>query len=232
MGELVERAKLSLLVHGNGLADNFKNNSLWLYDQYQKSTEEVQNIAVKDIFPGGFYFFQYKDSSNWMKWAPVFVSDFRKFSNKIIIFAVNFNFIPLELRVMIFDKYINADDFEKNNFLKVDYKGIYDELRTLGFEYALMEFDTIGIELVHRINLSILPRFFYHQHPMNKYDPKKLVEIWKSKLDKRDERHKEMMSSLLNEFYDVNYDIDKKYDVLKNHIQRIRNNQIKYGKLK
>lgn len=230
MGELIERAKLSLLVHGNGLAENFKNNSLWFYEQYQKSTEQVENVKIQDIFPGGFYFLHYLDDSNWMKWSPIFVSDFRKFSNKIIIFAVNFNFIPLEIRVMIFDKFIKLEDFEKNNFLKVDFKGMYNELRTLGFEYALMEFDSSRIQLVHRINLEILPRFLYHQHPKNTYDPKKLVDIWKVKLEKRDERHQEMTASILSEFYDVAFDIDEKYSALKNHINRIRANQIKYGR--
>jgi len=229
MGELMERAKLSLLVNGNGLVENFRNNSVWFYEQYQKSSEEVSNINVKDIFPGGFYFLHYRDSSNWMRWSPIFVSDFRKFSNKIIIFAVNFNFIPLEIRVMIFDKFIKTEDFDKNNFLKVDFNGMYNELRSLGFEYALMEFDSLNIELIHRINLSVLPRFLYHQHPKNVYDPKKLIEIWKAKIDKREERHNEMMTSILSEFYDVNFDISEKYDVLKNHIERIRNNQIKYA---
>ena len=134
MAELMDRAKLSLLVNGNGLVENFKNNSIWFYEKYQKSSEEVKNQTVKDIYPGGFYFFHYQDDSNWMKWSPVFVTDFKKFSNKIIIFAVNFNFIPLEIRVMIFDKFIKPEDFEKNNFLKVNFDGMYNELRSLGFE--------------------------------------------------------------------------------------------------
>lgn len=230
MGELSERSKLSLLVNGNGLAENFKNNSLWFYDQYQKSSEDIKNIMVKDIFPGGFYFFHYIDDSNWMKWSPVFVTDFRKFSNKIIIFAVNFNLIPLEIRVLIFDKFIKPEDFELNNFLNVDFNGMYSELRSIGFEYALMEFDSSRIQLVHRISLNLLSRFLYHQHPKNVYDPKKLVDIWKVKLEKRDERHKEMTTSILSEFYDVNSEIDEKYSVLKNHINRIRTNQIKYAK--
>ncbi len=229
MGELIERSKLSLLVNGNGVEENYKNNSLWFYDKYSKSSELVQSINVKDIYPGGFYFFHYQDSSNWLKWAPVFVADFKKFSNKIIIFAVNFNFIPLEIRVGIFDKFIQSDDFEKNSLLAVTYQGMYNELKSLGFEYALMEFDALRIERVHRIHLDILPRFCYHQHPMVKYDPKKLIDIWNAKIAKSADRHKEIMSSSLEEFYDIKFDIDEKYKTLKNHIQRIRNNQIKYG---
>jgi hypothetical protein len=217
------------LVNGNGVADNFKNNSLWFYEQYGKSSDQIKSINLKDLYPGGFYFIHYKDSSNWMKYAPVFVSDFKKFSNKIIIFAVNFNFIPMELRVMIFDKFIKPEDFEKNNLLKVSFQGVYQELRSVGFEYALMEFDALNVERIHRIHLEQLDRFFYHQHPKATYDPKKLISIWKAKIDKREDRHKEMMSAIVEEFYDVNFDIDEKYKVLKKHIDRIRTNQIKYG---
>jgi hypothetical protein len=38
--------------------------------------------------------------------------DFKKFEDKIIL-AVNFNFVPIEIRVMLFDKFISKDDFEK-----------------------------------------------------------------------------------------------------------------------
>ncbi len=232
MGILSEKVKLALLVNGNGVPDNFKNNSLWFYERYLKSTPEVLNVKVQDIFPGGFYFFHYKDDSNWLKWAPVFVADFKKFSNKIIVFALNLNMLPLEVRVLIFDKFITEADFEKNNFLKVDYVGMYNELRTLGFEYALMEFDALRLELVHRIHLDVLPRFLYHQHPKNVYDPKKLNEIWFAKIGARDQRHKEMMMSSIDDFYNFETEISEKYDVLRNKIMRIRNNAIKYGKLK
>ena len=135
----------------------------------------------------------------------------------------------MEVRVLIFDKFIKSDDFEKNNLLSVTFQGVYNELRSVGFEYALMEFDALNVELIHRIHLEQLDRFFYNQHPKATYDPKKLIEIWKAKIDNRDERHKEMMSALVEEFYDVSFDIDEKYKVLKKHIDRIRANQIKYG---
>src|ERR1022692_4062089 len=139
MAILKDKVKLELLVNGNGPADNFKNNSLFFYDKYSKSDKDVMNIPVGKMQIGGFYFLQYEDDSNWMKWSPIFTIDFKKFSNMIVIFGVNFNFIPLEFRVGIFDKYINDLDFEKDNLLKVSYKGVYEELRKYGFEYAINE---------------------------------------------------------------------------------------------
>jgi hypothetical protein len=229
MGELTERVKLSLLVNGDGIVDNFRNNSLYFFEKYQKSDDLVKNIKVEDIFPGGFYFFHYLDDSNWMQFSPVFVADYKKFSNKIVLFCVNFNFIPLEIRVMIFDKYITEEDFEKDNYLVVDYEGMYSELQRLGFEYALMEFNSIQIKFVHKIKLDLVPRFLYAQHPKNVYDPKKLIQIWEAKIGSRNERHQEMMLSTISDFYDINKEISDKYDVLTEHIQRIRRSIKKYG---
>jgi len=230
MAELLERVKLNLLVNGNGIVENFKNNSLFFYEKYNQSSKDVQSINVKDIYPGGFYFFTYLDDSNWMKYSPVFVADYKKFDDKLIIMAINFNFIPIEIRVMIFDKYITSDDFDKDRLLKVDYNGMYNELRKLGFEYSLIEFNAIQLVRVHKISLELLPRFLYSQHPINKYDPNKLNEIWVAKIGKRDERHKEIMASTLNEFYDVNTEISDKYNVMKDHIKRLQTSLTKYGK--
>ena len=69
MGELAERVKINLLVNGNGIPDNFKNNSLYFYNKYQSSTPEVLSVSVTDIQPGGFYFLHYLDTSNWMQFS-------------------------------------------------------------------------------------------------------------------------------------------------------------------
>jgi hypothetical protein len=224
LSELVE---VNVKTYGNDVVDTFKNNSLYFLDLYNKSIDDFKTVSTKDVFPGGFYFLHYHDDSNWMKYSPVFIAGYKKLSNKIIILAVNLNFIPLQVRVLLFDKFITQKDFEmdKNDtFLKVDYEGVYNELRKLGFEYALMEFDASRIELAHKVSLLLLPRFLYHQHPINKYDPEKLMSIWEAKIENREQRHKEMTLAILSDFYDVNNEISEKYDVLKGHIQRIRRN--------
>lgn len=176
-----------------------------------------------------FYHFEYLDDSNWMKWSPVFVSDFKKVGNKIVFFAVNFNFIPLEVRALIFDKYMIEENFEKNTPLEVSYTGVYDELRRNGFEYSLVEYDASLLNKVHRIHMETVPRFLISQHPKNKYDPKALFNIWKVKIDNRDKRNQEMMKLSTDDFFNFRKEISDKYEVLKKHIQRIHNNQKKYG---
>ena len=84
MGELIERVKLSLLAYGDGIPDNFKNNSLFFYEKYQKSGQDVLSINIGEINPGGFYFFTYLDDSNWMKFSPVFVADYKKLNKDLV----------------------------------------------------------------------------------------------------------------------------------------------------
>ena len=85
MGELIERTKLARLVYAENVPEFFKKNSLEFYQKYLKSDDDVKSINIKDIFKGGFYLFHYKDDSNWMKWSPVFVADYKKYSNQIIL---------------------------------------------------------------------------------------------------------------------------------------------------
>jgi hypothetical protein len=229
MGELVDRIGLRMLVDGDGLADNFKNNSLYFYEKYQKSDASVKAIDIKDVLPGSFYHFHYLDDSNWMRYSPVFVTNFKKISNQVIIFAVNFNFIPLEVRAYLFDNFMVEEDFEKDKPLKVNYEGMYAELIKYGFEYALVEYNAAQIKLVHRIEMNSVPRFIIAGHPKNKYDPGKLFDIWKVKIADKDKRNQEIMKSTIDDFYDTKGEINEKYVVLKKHIQRIQTNMKKYG---
>ena len=229
MSELVERVKLNNLVYGNGIADNYKNNSLYFYNKFSKSDDEVTSMNVGQMQIGGFYHLHYLDDSNWMKYSPIFTVDFRKFENLIIIIGVNFNFIPLEVRVSLFDNFIKEEDFENNRLLAVDFKGMYNELIRYGFEYALVEYNLKQVQLVHKINMSAVPRFLYSGHPRNKYDPKKLISIWESKIKGRNERDNEMSKALISDFYSASDEIMENYKMLKSHIDRVRRSFEKYG---
>ena len=221
MGALKERVKLNRLVFGQDIVDYYRNNTKFMYEKYSESNIDCESISKEDIQVGRFYL---------NKQVPGIVCDYRKFSNMIVILGVNFNFIPLELRDSIFDKFITEENFEKNQILEVNFKGMYTELIKYGFEYAIQEYNVAQIKIVHRISLELLPRFLYSSHPKNTYDPKKLLEIWETKLDTKEQRHKEIITSVLKDFYDVKDEISEKYNVLKDHIERLRKSYEKYGK--
>jgi hypothetical protein len=230
MGELIERINENNKLNGNSISDNYKANTMFFFERYKINTKEVLNIPLIKIQFGGFYFFQYQDDSNWMKYSPVFVADFKKFENQIIITAINFNFLPLEIRASLFDKFMIKEDFEKNRLLKVNHEGVYKALLEYGYEYALVEYNLAQVKLVHKIDVSLVPKFIYSGHPINKYDPKKLYEIWKKKLETRDARHQEMMNAVIADFYDISNEISENYNVLKGHVDRIQKSYEKYGK--
>ena len=230
MGELLERVKLSNLVNGDGIADNYKKNSLYFYEKYMKSDNEVQSVPLSRIQSGRFYFFHYLDDSNWMKYSPVFVISLKKFENLQIIMAVNLNFIPLEVRTATFDNFIIEQNFENDLALKVDFNGMYQRLKGYGFEYSICEYNLVQVKLCHQIEMNSVPRFLYAGYPKNKYDPNKLYSIWKAKIKDRDKRDAEMSSALMKDFFNVSDEISSNYEVLRGHIQRLQTSLEKYGR--
>ena len=228
MGALQERIDLNQKVFGTDIVDFYKNNTLFMYEKYSKSDDMCESISISDISVGNFYFLHYHDPSNWMKYSPIFTVETKQLKDMKIVMSLNFNFIPIEIRGRIFDKFISEKMFENDSKLEVDFKGIYTELLKYGFEYSLVEYNAIQISLVHKINLELLPRFLYSSHPKNKYDPKKLMEIWTTKLKTREKRHQELITSNLMDFYEAESLINDKYDALFGHIQRLQSSFNKF----
>lgn len=230
MGILSETHKLNLLVYGKDKFDNFKNNSLYFFNKMKSSDDEFRSIRAGQIQLGRFYHFHYMDESNWMRYCPVFTVDAKKYENKIIVFAINLNFIPIELRITIFDRFIDESMIEKDQAVQADYQSVYNELKKYGFEWAIFEYNLSQFVMVHRINLKSLARFLYSGHPINKYDPQKLFDIWQTKLKTRDEREKAIIESMVDDFVDIEKQISKDLSILKNHITRTKRNIDKFGK--
>ena len=235
MGELYERFKLNKLVNSNDPVSYFKENSIDFYKSYTKSTEQIKAIPVRLMIPGKFYFLHYKDDSNWIRYSPVFITERRRYESNILFRCVNFNFIPLEIRILFFDKYIKELDFQQdvkkkgNHFIKVKHEIIYRELEKLRLEYSIQPYNAAQIVTCHRIMMEDLPRFLYSAHPKNKYDPKKLIQIWKTKAKNSDQRDDEMMKLTTEDLYNFDKDFLQKFDTLSSHIERFRKSIEKWG---
>ena len=70
----------------------------------------------------------------------------------------------------------------------------------------------------------------YSSFPKNKYDPNKLMATWEKKLETKAQRHKEIIQSVLSDFYDVENEMNEKYDALSGHITRLQKSYTKYGR--
>ena len=216
-----------------GIPTLFKDNSLNYYKLYNKPDGDiVEPIPIAKMQKGGIYFIYYKDESNWMKLSPILAADIR---DKRIIFGVNMNFLPLEVRLELFDSIVT--DLDNNNkqsnglapFHFINFEIIYRKLIRLGFEYAIVEYDIGRIAQVFRIKYTELSYWVYSQHPKNIYDPNKLYQIWSAKLKNRPERHKEMIGKLVEDFYDVSDELIENSTALKGHFSRLKRNQEKFG---
>ncbi len=212
----------------------FKDNTNYFSTSYSKSVSDdkkINAIAKGKMQKGKFYFLHYVDDSNWMQYSPILTVDFKRFNNMIVIQAVNFNFIPLKERALFLDKHLK--DLTNNEQLGwVDYKSVYAELIRLGYEYAIVEYNLAMITMVHHIDISIVPRFIYAGHVRVKYDPKKLYQIWSTKLETKAARHNEIIKFMLDDFYKMDEDIKGEFTELKGHIDRVQKNLTKYGNRK
>lgn len=230
MGHLTDLVKLYVLVNGVDEADAYKKNCQFFFDKYRGSDDDVKATRVGEMKPGMFYFLHYKDDSAWMKYSPVFVVDFKKFDNMVVLNCVNMNFLPLAARVALFDPFIEEEDFDNKAFyLRAKYDAVYRELKKYRFEWSMMEFNTKQIVQAHKISMVMLPRFIWSGHPLAKYDPAKLTQIWKKKYNEQAAREQEMMKASIQDFYDAKKEIGQKYDVLKGHIGRVQKSNKKYG---
>lgn len=204
----------------------YQENTLWFYNQYiNNSSKEVRNISISDMRKGGLYFLFYVDESNWMQYSPIFLSEYKS----KVIFAVNFNFIPFEIRAAIFDEIlVNYDD--NNQFSNITFEGMYKMLYRYGYEYALVEYSINKIKKVYEIDISLVTEFIYSIYPKNKYDPFKLYDIWSKKIKTKEARHQELIKTILSDFYNTKQDIIDESNVLKGKFQRLKRNQDKFGK--
>jgi hypothetical protein len=206
----------------------YKENTNKMYNLYRKPDKLVKPVRIGDLSPGKFFFMMYYDESNWMQYSPILFIDSKKFENKIIGYAINFNFIPLEIRSGMLDKMIK--DLEDNDQLSsITFENAYKMLLKVGYEYALVEYDLIRVERLYQIDFEILPNFLYSSYPKNKYDPEKLYSIWLKKLETRELRHQEIIQSTVKDFFDITEDISEDYKALEGHIKRLQRNARKFN---
>jgi len=214
----------------------FKDNSMFFLKQWQTPTQ-VDAVSPTKMFNGQFYFYLYLDESNWMKFSPLFFIDMKIFDNRTIYYGINMNFLPLEVRIIFFDHFINNLDDDRQLMNKVSFKDAYNSLLAPsfkpaipGWEYSLVEYDARRIISAYKIPISLWHKFIYSQHPKNIYDPNKLYEIWVKKLETKQERHQAIITQLASDYFDAKIEINEENNILKNHIMRLQRNDRKYGK--
>lgn len=217
MSKFIDNYNTSLTLHGDGLVDNYRNNTMFFYNQYMKSSNDILSIKMEQMHIGYFYFIHYRidDKKTFIQYSPILVVDFRKVNDLVIVFAINFNIIPLDMRHHIVDDLVDDNIINSNYRINITYELAYKILLKYGFEYAIVEYNPLDIVKVHKISTNILPRFICSGHPKVYYDHRKLYNIWKNALKTREKRYNENKNKLVSELEFVKNQMNSGYDKLK-----------------
>ena len=252
MGKLLDNLELLYRTEGEKLSNN---SSKWMIDKLQSPSDGVSVVNLSDMLAGKFYFLLYNlqgKSSKLEQYAPILLTDWKQLEHTKIVFGLSINFIPMKLRIRLFDKMFDGqenllkskDDKTKAGMQEqpmngISYENVYQMLSAIGFEYSIREFDLRLVNKVYEISFTQLERFLtMNSQVFTNVDEGKLAQIWKAKLKTRDERHQNLMKDTMNNWKDIDKVLEKSMqdfkttrENLNKSIEDLNNlNNIKNGK--
>lgn len=219
----------------NKIGDQFKsegsnmysNNTDFIIDKLNSESDDIVNsISVNGIEQGKFYFVFYDlqgKSTKMEQFNSLFVIDFQKSKDTQYMFGISTNFLPIYVRTAVFNTICNYNDeiIEKNKekllnrqeaFEGVSYSNIYKMLYSIGFEWAIRQFDMRLINKAYVVNTNELNKFItMSTAKLTGVDDSKLLDIWKSKINDQEERHKKIINELLNDYNKLSEELTKAY---------------------
>lgn len=180
-------------------------------------------VNASQIEKGKFYFMFYDlsgKSSKMEQYNPLFVIDWATIDNKKYLFGININFIPIAIRVIIFNQIINSDlkKFDdinskvdkQNPITGLSFAKVYKLLKSIGFEWAIRKFDGSKINKTYCVDMNSLKEFVtMSTAKITGVDDGKLLDIWKSKISKQEQREKELIKELLGDYKEMEKEILK-----------------------
>lgn len=216
MAELLERVRLLKDSEGESLSEN---STKWLLERLKNNDDTFKPILPKKMYVGKFYYMLYDlngKSSKMEQFSPILLVDYRKVMGKIILYGISLNFIPLNVRLLFFDNFLDSfqnifDPIDsdskkggKEKPLPINFKIAFDSLDKIGFQYIIREFDVDKINKVYEVNMQSLPRFLtVNTTVLTGVDEMKLAEIWYSKLKNREESLQKRISELITDYEEI-----------------------------
>lgn len=172
----------------------------WLFKTIRSNDKKFIKTIPSDFKVGSFYFMTYdlkaiNKSTKLEQLVPFLLVDYNPAIDNKVLWIMNFNFIPLNIKEAFFTKFLPK--FQKtldNNYSKktvldestlptINYENMWNELITMGIDYSLRE---IRVELIKDLysvstdNLHLLTT--QNTQALTGVDEKKLNDIWVSKL--------------------------------------------------
>lgn len=210
------------------LGNSLYNKNYEFIRDYLNTNENV--ISINDIILGKFYFMLYNitgKTSNMEKFNPILAVDYVDRNGTRMLYGLSINFIPVNVRVNLFNTILNhnLDILEKNEDLDVNkqyelkninFASIYSLIKSIGFEWALREFDMKLVNRLTEIDTKMLPQFITMSTvKFTGVNDNKLGEIWEAKLKNREQREKDMIAKLLGDYEMMRDELNKNIDITK-----------------
>lgn len=227
MGHLKEMIRKQYDVHGSSLP---QHASQAVYDELQNPGKLM--APGDDIRVGGFAFLLYDlagASSRMEQYSPVLVCGTNAVMSKKYLWGLSLNFIPTNIRIVFFDQLFanygktlehnaKSSSISKEKVLAdITFESMYKALQSIGYEYALRQFDMSKINNFYNVSTNFLDLFLtFDTRRFTGVDEGKLMEIWMAKLDAQEERHQKMMMKLYNDYDLMAETLVKELDEAKN----------------
>lgn len=172
----------------------------WLISKVKNSDKKFMRVSPNNFKIGGFYFMTYDSrginkSSKLEQLVPMLLVDYNPLVDSKVLWIMNLNFIPLNIKEAFFTKFLqNYDNILDNNSTKkslleesvlpnINYENMWNQLIKFGIDYSIRE---IRIELLQ--DLYYVSTDYLHllttqnTQMLTGVDEKKLNDIWITKL--------------------------------------------------
>lgn len=185
---------------------------------------QFTKIEPSNMEIGRFYFIRYdyskKNKSSKMEQnVPLLVVDYKPLIDSRVLYILNFNFLPLNIKQAIFSEFTNmfATQYINNTTFPINYKYMWDFLIKYAFEYCIRE---IRLDLIHEV--YSIPHSDLHMLTsintqfLTGVDEGKLNDIWISKLKSEsfEQRYDELLTIKTN-YYKILEELQNKFKNLK-----------------
>jgi hypothetical protein len=207
----------------------------WLSNKIKDRDSKFTKVSINDFKIGNFYFMSYdlkgiNKSSRLEQLVPMLLVDYNPVIDSKVLWVMNLNFIPLNIKEAFFTKFLtNFDKTLENNSTKksvseessligINYDTMWNETIKFGIDYSLRE---IRVELISDLYLVSTDYLHFlttqNTQALTGVDEKKLNEIWTTKLktesleDRIDEKNvKADYEKILKELQETFKFLDKK----------------------
>lgn len=192
----------------------------WLRDG---DHDKLKPISQGELERGRLCFILYDlqgKSSKMEKYNPLFIIDWANIDNRRYLFAVNCNFMPVAVRVMVFNVIFNSDpgvltDLDPDPSRQEPVSGmtfgkVYKLLKSVGFEWAIRKFEAVRINESYLVNFDNAKEFItMSTAKLTGVDDGKLLEIWKKKIKDQSKRENQLIKELLGDYKSMEKELGK-----------------------